>query len=85
MSMSQISDLRRLMPWWHPSRRSFDHPVGAQEYRLRNPQALLARSREIHDQLDYRRLLDWQIRGLGAAQNAICILRCQQRDLGYAP
>src|SRR5688572_25983407 len=45
---------------------SFDHTIGAQEYRLRNPDADCLRRLEIYDQVELHRLLHRQVGGLGA-------------------
>jgi hypothetical protein len=49
--------------------RSFDHLVGAQHEHGRNVNTDRLRGLEIDHQLEPRRLLDWHIGGLGAAQN----------------
>ena len=52
----------------HFPRRSLDHLVGAREERLRDYQADCLGGLEIDDQLEGGRLLDRQIRWLGAFQ-----------------
>src|SRR6266436_10168371 len=48
---------------------SFDDLIGAGEDRWRDGQAESLGGVEIDDQLEGRRLLDWQIGGLGALEN----------------
>ena len=51
------------------ARRSFDDLVGAMEDRLWECQAERLGGLQIDDQLERRRLLDWQIGGLGALED----------------
>src|SRR5262249_24091367 len=61
---------------WHsdaargPSTPSFDHLVGAGEQRRRNFQVKRPGRLEIDDELDFGRLHDRQIGGLGALEDA---------------
>jgi hypothetical protein len=64
--------MRAAMPaarWAKNPVPSFDDLVGAGEDRLRNSEAERLRSLEIDDLLEFRRLLDRQIGGLGALED----------------
>lgn len=50
---------------------SLDHLVGAQHERLRNRDPERPRGLEIDCQLELRRLLDWNVGGLGAMKNPV--------------
>ena len=49
----------------------FDHLVGNGEYSRRNNEAERLRSLEINHQVEFRRLLDWEIGWFGAFQNLV--------------
>jgi hypothetical protein len=46
---------------------SFDHLVGAGEQRRRNVEAERFRGRQVHDEIKFGRLLDWNVGWLSAA------------------
>ena len=48
---------------------SFDHLVGAGEDRLRHGEAERLCGLQVDDQLEFRRLLDWQIGRIGAVED----------------
>ena len=50
---------------------SFDHLIGPTEYRLRDRQAERLGGLEVDDQLDFGRLLDWQVGWLGASRETM--------------
>ena len=52
---------------------SFDHPVGAQQHRLRNPDAERLGCLEVDCQREPGWLLDWQLAGVGAPQESVHI------------
>src|SRR5262245_41604919 len=68
---------------------SLDHLIRPPEYLLRYCQTDLLRCREIYHQLELRRLLHRQIRGLGALQDFVdvyCdepVAVCDVRPVGY--
>src|SRR6516164_10537756 len=49
----------------------FDHLVGESKQRRRNREVERLRRLEIEHQIEFRRLLDWQIAGLGALENLV--------------
>jgi len=51
----------------------FDHLVGAGEDRRRHGEAERSRGLEVYDQLQPRRLLNWEIGGLGALEDSSSI------------
>src|SRR6516164_6478263 len=54
----------------------FDHLVGAREQRRRHGEAKRFGSRDIDDQLEFRRLLDWEICGIRTTQYLVDIICC---------
>src|SRR6516165_4514034 len=62
----------------------FDHLVGTAEQRDWEGDAEPLGSLEVEDQLDFRRLLDWQIGGLFALQNPASIDADQTVRIGKA-
>src|SRR5215467_5999260 len=54
----------------------FDHSIRSHQHIGRDRQADLLGRFEIDHQFEFRRLLDWQIGGLGAFQNLVDISRC---------
>src|SRR5215510_9355340 len=54
-----------------PSRRSFDHLVGAQQERFRDRQAQSLGGGKVDDEIEFSRLLDREIAWLRPAQNLV--------------
>ncbi len=67
------------------SRRILDHLVRPHQHIRRNRQADLLRGFQIDDQLELRRLLDWQIGRLGAFQNTIINPRPDVKEVPVFP
>ena len=60
-----------MTPPLHHSVLSFDHPVRAKQHRLRDRYAERLGRFHVDHQLELRRLLDWQIRGLRALEDLV--------------
>jgi len=51
--------------------RLFDHLVGAQQERIRDHQAERLRGREVYDEIEFRRLFNWNVARFPAFQNFV--------------